>query len=378
MTDSSIDNLIVGKRVLFINGICSDIPSGGNTATQTLLRYLSSRCTIEIFSMAPNRDRESGVAFAIKSFPAGVFIVLYRYWRRRWLEFFSRFSPWLLVSMLLKYWLYRPDVLIFNHHCTFIFSYLYLSKKILVWHDVPSIKAGNVSASKSSYRSICVCLEQISIKSASQSWVLSFTEYKFLKRFYRLRPFIIPALDHKPHPRNKKVIDNTWLLVGNWSRIENCSGAIDFFLAYVELAFAVNIDLLGKFTIAGTGSSIFLEKLLQVDRRLKILEIQALNHYNSLSQFNQLALLAPINEGAGIKLKTLEAWSCDIPVIGTAQAFSGLSSGLWKFGGIKLESPNAMAKFCLNWKNSQTLVENLLPIKAYTDYLKTAMANDVR
>jgi hypothetical protein len=168
------------------------------------------------------------------------------------------------------------------------------------------------------------------------------------------------------------------LLVGNWSRIENCSGAIDFFLAYVELAFAVNIDLLGKFTIAGTGSSIFLEKLLQVDRRLKILEIQALNHYNSLSQFNQLALLAPINEGAGIKLKTLEAWSCDIPVIGTAQAFSGLSSGLWKFGGIKLESPNAMAKFCLNWKNSQTLVENLLPIKAYTDYLKTAMANDVR
>lgn len=193
MTDSPLDSLIFNKRVLFINGIRSDIPSGGNTATQTLLRYLNSRCSIEIFSMAPNRERESGAAFAIKSFPAAVFITLYRHWRRRWLEFFTRFSPWLLVSMLLKYWFYRPDLLIFNHHCTFIFSYLFWQKKILVWHDVPSIKAGNISDIQSTDRSICACLEQISIKSASQSWVLSFTEYKFLKRFYRLRPFISPA-----------------------------------------------------------------------------------------------------------------------------------------------------------------------------------------
>ena len=81
---------------------------------------------------------------------------------------------------------------------------------------------------------------------------------------------------------------------------------------------------------------------------------------------------------AGIKLKTLEAWSCNIPVIGTAQAFSGLPSGLWKLGGIKLESPYAMAKFCLNCKNSQAAVENLLPVKAYIDYLKIVLSNDVR
>lgn len=368
MTDSSLDSLIFDKRVLFVNGIRSDLPSGGNTATQTLLRYLTMRCKVEIFSMAPDRNLESKTAFAIKSFPAGALIALYRFWRRRWLEFFARFSPWLLVSMLFKYFLYKPDVLIFNHHCTFLFSYFFLSKKILVWHDVPSTKVSKRSDRHLLDKYLCTHLERSFLKSATQSWILSFTDQKFLRRFYAHNSCIFPALDSSPNLPRKNIERNSWLLIGNWSRIENCSGAIDFFLAYVQLARVVNNDLRGSFIIAGAGSSIFLENLLQLDPNLHILEIQALNHFNDLSQFSQSALLAPIKEGAGIKLKTLEAWSCDIPVIGTTQAFSGLPLRLWEMGGIKLDTSYDIAKFCIDWTRNESQLAKLSPLTAYISY----------
>jgi hypothetical protein len=375
MTDGAINTLIFDKRVLFVNGIRSDIPSGGNTATETLLRYLTIRCTVEIFSMAT--DLESKTAFAIKSFPAGGLIFLNRYWRKRWLEFFSRLSPWLLISLLFKYLLFRPDVLIFNHHCTFPFAYFFLSKKILVWHDVPSAKISKSCNRQLFDKYLCINLERYFLNEATQSWVLSFTEQKLLRRFYAQKTYILPALDSSPNLLQKNVEPNSWLLVANWNRDENRNGATDFFLAYLLLVRSVSSDLRGRFTIAGSGASNFLESLLYFDCDINLLEIQAVNHFDSLSQFNQSALLAPINEGAGIKLKTLEAWSCNMPVIGTAQAFSGLPSGLWKLGGIKLESPYEMARYCLNWVNSQAIIESLLPVKAYAEYLKATMQNDV-
>jgi hypothetical protein len=326
------------------------------------------RCKVEIFSMAPDRNLESKTAFAIKSFPAGALIALYRFWRRRWLEFFARFSPWLLVSMLFKYFLYKPDVLIFNHHCTFLFSYFFLSKKILVWHDVPSTKVSKRSDRHLLDKYLCTHLERSFLKSATQSWILSFTDQKFLRRFYAHNSCIFPALDSSPNLPRKNIERNSWLLIGNWSRIENCSGAIDFFLAYVQLARVVNKDLRGSFIIAGAGSSIFLENLLQLDPNLHILEIQALNHFNDLSQFSQSALLAPIKEGAGIKLKTLEAWSCDIPVIGTTQAFSGLPLRLWEMGGIKLDTSYDIAKFCIDWTRNESQLAKLSPLTAYISY----------
>lgn len=141
ITAISFDDLIRGKRILFINGIRSDIPSGGNTATQTLLRLLSNRCSVKICSFAPSMSRESVHIFSLKSFPAGMFILWYRYSHRIWLEFFSRLSPWLYLRLVWDCWQYRPHVLIFNHHSTFIFSYFFCSpKKILAWHDVPSVK----------------------------------------------------------------------------------------------------------------------------------------------------------------------------------------------------------------------------------------------
>lgn len=368
MTDSSLDSLIFNKRVLFVNGIRSDIPSGGNTATETLLRYLTMRCTVEVFSISPDRDLESKIVFAIKSFPAGLLVAFYRFWRRRWLEFFARFSPWLLVSMLFKYFFYKPDVLIFNHHCTFLFSYFFLSKKILVWHDVPSTKVSKGGDRHLLDRYLCTHLEHSFLERATQSWILSFTEQKFLRRFYAHKSCIFPALDSSPNLPRKNIERNSWLLVGNWSRIENCSGAIEFFLAYVQLVGAVNDDLRGKFTIAGSGASNFLKNLLHLNSDLHILDINALNHFDNLSQFSQLALLAPIKDGAGIKLKTLEAWSCNIPVIGTAQAFSGLPVGLWKTGGIKLETTYDIAKFCIDLKNAEGKVAKLNPLAAYISY----------
>lgn len=366
----SINQLILDKRVLIIDGIRSDIPSGGKTATETITRYLSPRCTVEIFKMSQDQVRISRKFFVIKSFPAVILIILNKYCRSRWLEFFSRFSPWLLFLLIFKYYSFRPDIMIFNHHCTFIFSKFFFINKILIWHDVPNLKFINLNIRKSKDRIICIIFERFFLKGVSQSWVLSFTEHKFIKRFYKTKSLIFSAIDYEPNFRKAKIINNAWLLVGNWNRTENCNGATNFFLSYLQLGNTVNFDFNSKFTIAGTGASSFLEKLIQLNHNFQAINIQALDSYGSLSEFNHSALLAPINEGAGIKLKTLEAWSCDMPVVGTAQAFSGLPSKIWKLGGIKFKSPYEMAKFCLNWKYTHIVIEDLFPARAYAEYQK--------
>lgn len=221
---------------------------------------------------------------------------------------------------------------------------------------------------------ICIYLEQSFLRVANQSWVLSFTEKKVLQRLYGCQSHIFPALNRAPSPRYKSVINNTWLLVGNWDRMENCAGATAFFLAYVQILQEGNSYDQGSFTIAGNGSKSFFEKLLQINNQVMTLKIRTLAHYEDLLDFSEVALLAPILEGAGIKLKTLEAWSCNIPVIGTAQAFSGLPRNLWQLGGVKVDSTLEMAKFCLDWKNAQRAVATLEPVAAYKAYLDLTSA----
>lgn len=365
-----LDNCSDGDRILFINGIRSDISSGGNTATQTLLRSLRTRCLVKEVIFAPNLSRESMPIFTLKTLPAGLFIAWHRFSRDIWLEFFSRFSPWLLIRLVWNYWNYQPKILIFNHHSTFIFAYIFLlRKRILIWHDIPSVKAGRHSLRTRLDKYICIIMERSFLKMNINSWVISVTEYKFLKKFYKCSPKIFPALDHKPSLRTHKIKDNHWLMIGNWDRNENRSGATEFYLSYADLVKHIEISNQGSFTIAGNGSSTFLNYLYQIHPHVKKLKIKALDRYGNLIEFNELALIAPIREGAGIKLKTLEAWSSNIPVIGTQQAFSGLPMHLWELGGIKVHSEFEMAKFCLDWKSARKAVNMLKPNVAYKEYL---------
>jgi glycosyltransferase involved in cell wall biosynthesis len=243
-----------------------------------------------------------------------------------------------------------------------------------VWHDLPSAKVGKKNIYKGLDKILCVVFERSFLKMADELWVISFTEQKLLRRFYNYKSKIFNAVDYEVISRSRKIADNTWLLVGNWDRIENRSGAVAFFVAYADLVQGLNIHNQGSFTIAGNGSEAFLDILVKKENLTYTLKLRALANYSQLTEISCTALLAPIIEGAGIKIKILEAWSCNIPVIGTLQAFSGLPPGSRSLGGVNLESPYEMAKFCLDWKNAQKIIDDLEPSEAYTNYLDKILA----
>lgn len=373
---SSFVDIVRGKRVLFINAIRSDLSSGGNTATQTLLRLWSPVCNLKLISLAPDRSKESLLAYVVKSFPAPIFILLYRHFHHIWLEFFARFSPWFLLSSLISYWRFKPDIVVFNHHSSFCYAYFFQgSSRVFVWHDVPSFKRNiSLKTSENIDARICASIERVLLKQANYSLVLSFADQRALRRLYQVQSWIFPVLDYQPQPRVKLSNPNTWLLIGNWDRIENCDGAIEFFRTYSDIANQINAKDLGHFLIAGNGSVNFLQELLRSNPQIKSLEINAVPRYENVAQFSAQSLIAPILEGAGIKLKTLEAWSCGVPVIGTTQAFSGLSSSVWRLGGLRVTSISELAKLCLDWDKTGQQLDALDPISAYQQYLKAVGA----
>ena len=89
-----------------------------------------------------------------------------------------------------------------------------------------------------------------------------------------------------------------------------------------------------------------------------------------MTDFNEFALIAPLESGAGIKLKTLEAWSASIPVIGTQQAFSGLPKSIWSPGGISESSIECLAALCADHDQFLQKVGRLKASKSFTQYQK--------
>ena len=362
--------LICNKKVLFLNGIRSDVPSGGNTATRTLRDLWSPLCELHERMIAPDSTKCPSWLYALKSFPAGLFVFWYRCSRQVWLEFFSRFSPWLLASTFVAYLRLRPEVVVFNHHSTFPYAWAFPgAKRIFVWHDVPSFKRGaGVLPAKDRNARGCARLERLFLKFSDASMVLSFSERRILSRLHNIHAALVPVLASSVQQRTLHVKPNTWLLIGNWTRPENCNGALKFFSAYLDLLSRATHGASGSFRVAGNGAGAFVGSLGRFLPNIGLLTIEATSHYVDLGEFSEAALLAPILEGAGIKLKTLEAWSYGIPVIGSSQAFSGLPTSIWRQGGLMVRSIEEMAELTMGWQATCDTLNRLEPAAAYQAY----------
>lgn len=368
MTDLiPLEKIISGRRVLVLNSIRSDIRSGGNTSTNRLLGLWRSCSQMLEFQL--NASGSTSVWwFGLKSFPAPIFIAATRCVDLVWLEFFSRLSPWLFLRCIFIRWRWRPEVVVLNHHSSFIYSLAFSGSKIIyVWHDVPSIKHSNSSFTSNSRR-IAVQLERFFLSKKMNSLCFSFADQKILSRLHHKPSTLIPVIDGLARSRTVEIYANQWLMIGNWSRAENCEGATDFFLSFASLTTMKSDAPTSKFHIAGNGASSYLDRLFCDFPSIRALTITATSNYDQISDFHEAGLLAPILKGAGIKLKTIEAWSCGIPVIGTSQAFSGLPKEIWSQGGVQLSSPREMAELFLAPEVLAEQLRSLSPLRAYAKY----------
>ncbi len=369
--ECSLEQLLAGRRVLFVNGIRSDQPSGGNTATQSMLSRWRERGLCDLVELGLNPAQgESERAFALKTFPAALFVLWGRFSGQVWLEFFRRVSPLLWLRCLWARWRIRPDVVVFNHHASFMFLSVFTGlSRVLVWHDVLSLKqVPGVDRRRDARR--CAYLERRAIRQASHAVTFSFDDERALSLLHRIKPVVMPVIDGRarPRPPNRVVRAGQWLLIGNWARVENTEGAEAFLRACAAILESGEARASAAFHVAGHGSEAFVRQLIAQCPAVARLDLRVTARYGDIQDFDEAALLAPLRQGAGIKLKTIEAWSAGIPVLGTAQAFTGLPARVWRRGGHRVDSVEALARLCLTDGALDAVLTQLRPLEAYDAY----------
>lgn len=366
---TSLEELVTRRRVLVVNAIRGDVPSGGNTCTQVMLSHwrTQAQCVVEEFDINPRADR-SMLAFALATFPAAVFVQLGRLTGRVWLEFLFRASPWLFLRCLWVRWRRKPEVVVFNHHASFLYRFAFTGCHcVLVWHDVPSLKRDESRDTRKDKR-WCALFERLAIRGTEVNATFSFNDARALRLLHHRASVIVPVIDLPPMPRSTPPQLGRWLLVGNWTRAENTEGAEAFLLSCIALKASGAATNDAIFHIAGHGSQAFVNRLHSAHPSLQTLQLQVTARYGDMREFKEMALLAPLLRGAGIKLKTIEAWAAGIPVVGTAQAFTGMPPHIWRRGGLRAPTIEAMARICLSDNTIASTAAALDPIGAYRMY----------
>jgi len=116
---------------------------------------------------------------------------------------------------------------------------------------------------------------------------------------------------------DKVIQHNKFVFYGAWSRRENSSGLLWFITNVLPL-----LDANCRFVIIGSGVNEEVRKAAQVFGDAVEFSGFVDNPYEILA--GARALVAPLFEGAGVKVKVLEALACGTPIIGTEISFEGI------------------------------------------------------
>jgi len=112
--------------------------------------------------------------------------------------------------------------------------------------------------------------------------------------------------------------DTTFIFFGLWSRKENLNGLVWFIENVYPL---IDSKFQNKFSVMGAG--------LADEYRLKYLSPKNIDYLGFVENSYDVivkaaAMIVPLFEGAGIKIKVLDAFTTGTPVIGTSVAFEGI------------------------------------------------------
>lgn len=157
------------------------------------------------------------------------------------------------------------------------------------------------------------------LRKANMIYTFSAKDCKLLKRVYGVmsRPVNFYLKTNTSYQYTNVIVDkNTFCFYGAWNRKENIdclmwfvNNVLDFINPYIV------------FNIIGGGMNKETKSKLEKDVRFKVMGYVD----NPLDEIAKCqALIAPLRNGAGVKVKVVDAMSTGTPVIGTDVAFEGI------------------------------------------------------
>lgn len=300
--------------ILYITEFPPNSRSGGQTFSLNCIKHLSQKCTVDlIYFTYPNHNCETD-GFVRKSaefspsmknalFNPLTFPLFTKRFSKKILRHLQEIAP-------------QYDVLYFD----FIQAALY---SLFIKHPCKIVRSHDILAQKFSRQNriflpLIKHTERKILKSASCVFVPSEKDAQIVKSAYGIdAKFTNEYLSSFEFPESipKK---KSFLFFGLWSRNENLSGLIWF----VKNVFPnLNDDIKKSLFVMGGGLSKENEEKYLKPAGIKYLGFVKDSHSQIVKSS---AVIVPLFEGAGVKVKVLDSFTTGTPVIGTKVAFEGI------------------------------------------------------
>lgn len=360
------------EKILFITAYVPHKAAAGEKNTMIMLNDLADSFDVDLIYFKYDKDNpylpERENVNILKVFKNSTWVKFWGIFNLPFLHpvYSIRFS-WnklRIIKKLIKTNNYKAIVL--NHSNVFFYGYFLGQKtpKILLAHDVIIQRA--LRTSNKLMQKICHFSEKFCF-SLSNAHIFSFSQkdVNIIKKEYSLNAKVcLDYIDPDIINKNVQFVKDYYMFFGDWTRKENYEGALWF--------------------IENVSSLINEETTFKIVGRKfpfeKINNSNPLVHYDVMGFVDDpylllseaKALISPLFNGAGIKVKVIESLACGTPVIGSEIAFEGLPDG-FESSMLLANTPKEYIKAMQN-VNSDIEVRK----KLKKDFIKTYSNESIR
>lgn len=218
------------------------------------------------------------------------------------------------------------DIIYFDFSQVLVYSlFLRHKRKYFMSHDVIYQKYARKSGILAYINKVFIFFTEKHLMKYAGCDILVFSnkDKAILRRIYQQRSSVVDFFIHDMiRSADPFLRENYFCFFGAWNRNENIE-ALEWFLK--NIIESVNPDI--KFKVIGGGMTV---SLINNCNRFPNVEVMGFvdDPYQIIASGS--GLLAPLFQGAGVKLKVLESLLCGVPVIGTKIALEGIEKKLLK------------------------------------------------
>ena len=330
-------------KILFITAYVPHKAAAGEKNTMIMLNDLSESFDVDlIYFKYDNEDSYEPERKNVKVLKVLKNSIWIKFWGIFNLPFlhpvysirFSWSKLWKIRKFIKKN---QYKAIILNHSNVFYYGKFLGNEvpKILIAHDVIIQRA--LRSSGKLMQLICRYSESYCFKLPNAHiFTVSQKDVDIIKSEYNLNARVsLIYIDSNIINKNVEYIKDYYMFFGDWTRKENYEGAL-WFIEHVSPS------ITQETTIKIVGRKFPIEKIKNSNPLVHYVIMGFVDDpYQILSEAK--ALISPLFNGAGIKVKVIESLACGTPVIGTEIAFEGLPKG-FESSMILANTPNDYIK----------------------------------
>lgn len=304
------------KKLLFITAVPPSNNGGGELLTLTTIKSLSKKFDVDLIYFSYPGHKNLATTYVKNEYE---YTPRFRNCLSRFYLFplfTKRFDKKVLKMIQEKSAEY--DILFFDFSQTAIYArYVSHSYKVVRCHDIIMQKYFRKAKFLIPWIKFS---ENKVLKGATKVYTLSEKDTELVKKNYDINAYTVNDFFAKSDFQLQDTLqmENSFIFYGYWGRLENLDG----FLWFVKKVIP-KISTIENYTFKVMGKGLP-EKI--IEQYLKPHNIEYLGFVdNSLEEIStNNAVIAPLFQGAGVKIKVIEAFQTGTPVIGTSVAFEGI------------------------------------------------------